>query len=399
MQIPTAYQQYYQQHHFQQLTPIQAQVYEPLRQGESILSLAPTGSGKTLAFGMPLLERVQAGGGIQGLILEPSQELAIQTRNVLRELNPQLNVYSVIGGANVRRQIEHLKQKPEVVIGTIGRIQDLVEKRKFKLNKIQTVIIDEADVLLSDKLTTVRALLSRLQGQFQLGLFSATSADIFSQLSRWFPQQIQTIDLRQDAQFRAGLQHYFLLTANNQKVNVLQKLAHRKNKQNLVFYQSSKELHRYAADMRYRKTYFTVLDTSDPKKRRADALNDLRTRETSLLLTTDVAARGMDLPQLTTVINWNNPQDLTEYIHRSGRTGRMGRTGEVITLGNEHDFRALQELVQPQKIKLHKVRLQGDQLVSVAQKTAPASIKKKSTARDKHRQRHQKQKGYHGQAK
>lgn len=395
MQIPKIYQKYYQQYHFQSLTPIQEQVYEPLQQGKSLLALAPTGSGKTLAFAMPLLSKLTVNGGIQLLVLEPSQELAIQTRDVLRSLNPQLRVLEVIGGANVQRQIEHLKQKPEVVVGTIGRIQDLVVKRKFKLNKIQTVVIDEADDLLMDKLTPVRDLLGRLQGQFQLALFSATSAPIFQELSKWFPQDFLKIDLRADQKFRAGIKHYFLLTSNSQKMATLQRLAHRKHKRNLVFYQSSKELHQYAADMRYRKTYFTVLDTSDPKKRRADALANFKKRDTSLLLTTDVAARGMDLPDLTTVINWNNPQNITEYIHRSGRTGRMGRNGEVLTLGNEHDFRQLQELLQAQHIKLRKVQLVNEQLVT-AQPSKTVTKTKTIRRRSKKRQRDQKRQGYHG---
>lgn len=394
MEIPAVYQTYFQQHHFQKLTPVQKAVYQPFIQGQSVLALAPTGSGKTLAFGMPLLEQVQLGQGIQKIILEPSQELAIQTRDVLRELNPQVNIYGVIGGANLKRQIEHLKQKPEVIVGTLGRILDLVDKKKLKLQNISTLLVDEADEMLSDRLEDIRGLINRMPSAVQLAFFSATTIPLFSELKKWFGQEFTAVNLSTDESFRAGLRHYFITVDNQRKSELLQRLAHRKNKKNLVFCQSSKQLHRLAADMRYRKTYFTVLDTSDPKKRRADALNAFRNRKTSMLLATDVAARGMDIPDLTTVINLENPQDLTEYIHRSGRTGRMGRSGEVITLGNQHDWRQLQTLLKNNNIPLTKVYLQGDELSS----TPPhihkkQSAPKKKVSAPKKRWRNQKNKG------
>ncbi|MBA1434948.1 DEAD/DEAH box helicase [Bombilactobacillus bombi] len=396
MQIPAVYQNYFQQQHFQKLTPIQAQVYPFLQSRRSVLALAPTGSGKTLAFAMPLLEQVQPQGGIQKLILEPSQELAIQTRDVLRQLNPEVNIYGVIGGANMKRQVEHLKQKPEVVVGTLGRIQDLIEHKKLKLQHIDTLIVDEADALLSERLEVIRGLLNRLPSHIQLGFFSATKVPIFTELPKWFGQDFARVDLTQDERFRAGLHHYFMVVDSQQKPELLQRLAHRKNRTNLVFCQSSKQLHRLAADMRYRKTYFTVLDTSDPKKRRADALNAFRQHQTSLLLTTDVAARGMDIPDLTTVINWENPHNLTEYIHRSGRTGRMGRQGEVITLGNQHDWRQLQALMKTSAIHPLKVHLKGDHLEAGAYSSQPQKAQttpKKAAA--KKRWRYQKNKGKH----
>lgn len=396
MEIPKQFQDFYKEHHFKALTPIQEQVYEPLKSNRSILAMAPTGSGKTIAFGMPMIENTKAGAGIQVLILEPSQELSIQTRDVLRQLTSDLTVYSVIGGANIKRQIEHLKKKPEIVVGTIGRITDLVSKKKFKLNKIQTVIIDEADEMLADKMDAVRSLLNRIPSEFQLGLFSATATPVFKDLTKWFNKQFVEIDLRSDKSFRAGLKHYFIQASTKNKPEILQQLAHRKNKTNLVFCQSSKVLHRLAAAMRYRKTYFAVLDTSDPKGRRETALKEFRTHKTSLLLTTDVAARGMDIPDLTTVINLENPEDRTEYIHRSGRTGRMGRNGEVITLGNSHDYRQLIEVLHSKNIKIQKSVIENDKLIKASDKKRPVkSAKRIETPKKKKRWRDRRNKGKH----
>ena len=171
MQIPIVYQDYFQAHHFLHLTPIQEQVYPLLLKRQNVLALAPTGSGKTLAFGMPLLQQVQPGGGIQKLILEPSQELAIQTRDVLRTLNPDIQIYGLIGGANLKRQIESLKQKPEVVVATLGRLQDLIARKKIKLQHIDTLLVDEADELLTDQLDNIRSLINRLNSSLQLAFF------------------------------------------------------------------------------------------------------------------------------------------------------------------------------------------------------------------------------------
>ncbi|NVY96750.1 DEAD/DEAH box helicase [Lactobacillus sp. DCY120] len=387
MKIPTDFAAFFKQAHFSELTPIQAQVYQPFLDQQSFLALAPTGSGKTLAFGMPLIQQVEAGQGIQKLILEPSQELAIQTRDVLRQLAPQLSIYAVIGGANLKRQIAQLKTKPEIVVGTLGRVSDLVQQRKLKLNRVTGVVIDEADELLSEKMDPIRALISRLDRKVQLNFFSATSAAIFSQLSQYFGREIGQFDLRGDQEFRAGLKHYFLAVPNKKKVELLQRLAHRKQKRTLVFCQSSKQLHQLAADLRYRKLYYMVLDTSDPKRRREEALRSLRQHQTSLLLTTDVAARGMDIPDLTTVINWENPQTATAYTHRSGRTGRMGRAGEVITLGNQHDYRQLQTLLRPQAITVKWAQLQAGKLQAVAKfpQKKGAPVKSQSSTKNKSR--------------
>lgn len=359
MEIPQQFAAYFAQHHFHHLTPIQAQTYNPLMQGQSVLGLAPTGSGKTLAFGMPLITQVQPQQGLQKLILEPTQELAIQTRNVLRSLAPELNIYGVIGGANRQRQIEKLKTKPEIVVGTLGRVHDLVTQRKLKLAKLQTIVVDEADLMVSDKLPELRQLLQRAPAGVQLVFFSATSTPQFQKLSQLFHQQFVIVDQSQDSFSRQGLQHYFVLTDENHKIQLLKQLAHRKSARILVFCASGKSLHRLAATLRYQKLYFMVLDTSDPKRRREEAIRTFEQKQASILLTTDVAARGMDLPAITTVVNWQNPANLTQYIHRSGRTGRMGHDGEVVTLGNQHDWRQLQHLLQASTITARKVQLQN----------------------------------------
>lgn len=363
MEIPQHFTAYFAQHHFYHLTPIQAHTYTPLIKGQSVLGLAPTGSGKTLAFGMPLINQVQPKQGMQKLILEPTQELAIQTRNVLRSLASELNIYGVIGGANRQRQIEKLKSKPEIVVGTLGRVQDLVIHRKLKLDKLQTIVVDEADLMISDKLPEFRQLLQRVPSGMQLVFFSATSIPQFQKLSQLFHQQFIIVDQSQDSFSRQRLQHYFVLTVENHKIQLLKELAHLRSARILVFCASGKELHRLAATLRYQKLYFMVLDTSNSKRHREEAIRTFSQKQAAILLTTDVAARGMDLPAITTVLNWQNPANLTQYIHRSGRTGRMGHNGEVVTLGNQHDWRQFQHLLQASTITARKVQLQNGKFI------------------------------------
>ena len=152
MTIATPFQKRWQAAGYTEQTPIQTAVYQPLKADEDVVGLAPTGSGKTLAFGLPLLEKMVPGDGLQLLILAPSQELAIQTRDVLTPYAKDIGitVQGVIGSANVKRQLDRLKEKPEVIVATAGRLLELIQSRKLKLDGLQTLVVDEADEMLRD---------------------------------------------------------------------------------------------------------------------------------------------------------------------------------------------------------------------------------------------------------
>ncbi|AUJ29117.1 DEAD/DEAH box helicase [Liquorilactobacillus hordei] len=346
----------FKEHGFTKQTLIQEQVYEPLKKGKSVLGLAPTGSGKTLAYLLPLFERIDKAQGVQLVIVAPSQELAAQITEVARQWAKlvDLKVLSLIGGANVKRQIEKLKKSPEIVIGTPGRMLELTESKKLKLHNAKAFVFDEADDLLTEQtLVACRSLLSHAPGIIQLAFFSATKSDMFDNLHQWFGTEVEVFDVRADDQTQGKVEHFLVETPVRKRIDTLRKLSNLEGFSALVFFKKVTEIENAADKLNYLGVKVAVLEGQQRQVEREKALRQLRKGEISLLLTTDVAARGLDIEELPAVINYDLPKDSNTYIHRVGRTGRMGASGTVINLGNEHDLRNFRQLVQSEKYELH----------------------------------------------
>ncbi|WP_155286499.1 DEAD/DEAH box helicase [Lacticaseibacillus zhaodongensis] len=347
MTIAAPFQELWQQAGFTAETPIQEAVAEPLRRDENIVGLAPTGSGKTLAFALPILGKIVPGAGLQALLLAPSQELAIQTRDVIMPYAQAVNVrvMGVTGGANVARQKEQLKKHPEVIVATAGRLLELMNANKIKLADLQTIVIDEADELLRDPgLGQVREIASAAPADVQLAFFSATSSPILRELDKWFGQDVKTIDVRAVDKTRGPVKHYFMQGGRGHEVEWLGKLAREDDFRALVFFNKNSTLAKAAGIMRHQHVRFATLERTDRSMARKEALNLLRKGKIDLLLVTDLAGRGLDIPKLPAVVNFEVPRSATVYIHRAGRTGRMGNSGTVITMGDAHDFRNLRRI-------------------------------------------------------
>lgn len=351
MSVSPAFQALWDEQGFKEQSPIQLAVEQPLKNDRSILGLAPTGSGKTLAFSLPLLEKVMPGEGLQILILAPSQELVIQTRDVILPYAKAIDckVQVITGKANVKRQIERLKEKPEIIVATTGRLLELNEQRKIKFYGLQAIVMDEADELLTDNgLTETRHIVQESPADVQLGFFSATSTEILTELEKWFGVEVETIDVRDVDRTGGEVLHAFIPTGNAQKVNVLRHLAHQKHFRGLVIFNQSAQLLQAARTLGHQKVTYASLSGQGRQTERQKALKDFRENKIQLLLATDVAGRGLDITDLPYVINFDVPNAKITYIHRAGRTGRMGREGTVLTLGNQHDGRNLRKLLAPE---------------------------------------------------
>ena len=370
-------------------TAIQTAVYEPLAGDQNVLGLAPTGSGKTVAFTLPALANLLPGDGTQLIVLEPSQELAIQTSRVMRDWAKllDLKVVALTGGANVKRQTERLKKRPEVVVGTPGRVLNLVSDRKLKLHLVSLLIVDEADDLLTgDTLDTVRSIAQNMPADVQLGFFSATDTPILHELDQWFGQTVNRIDVRQEDQTQGEVRHGLLQVGMGKRDQMLKRLLAMPNFRALVFFKQANTL-RQTATRFYHEHMSAASLTSDLRQvQREKALQDFRLGRTRLLLTTDVAARGLDIPKLPAVINYDLPTSVNEYVHRVGRTGRMGEPGQVISLGDDHDLRDLKKLLKDTDYDLVPLYFSGRTLttekpVAVATpQEAPAEKATPSTA-------------------
>lgn len=376
------FQTHFEERNFKQLTAIQEAVQKPLEEDKTVFGIAPTGSGKTLAFTWPLLPKVMKGQGTQILVLEPSQELALQTTRVMREWAALLGlkVHSATGGANLRRQTERLKkERPEVVVGTPGRILHLLDTRDLKLNNLATLVIDEADDLLRDDTQAVVEDIERATPlDTQLAFFSATQSTTLEQLDVLFGRDLVKIDVRAQDHSRGPVKHGLVVARTmSDKAVMLERLSQTKNFRALVFFTSIKTLHYTASRLRHDGISSATLGGRQRQTERETVMRQFRKHQVKLLLTTDVAARGLDIPKLPAVVNFELPNTADGYVHRTGRTGRQGEPGLVVNLGDDHDFRDLKKLLADTDYQLEPMTIDKRQLVSGEDaKNAGTSVEK-----------------------
>lgn len=351
---------------YQQPTAIQSAVEKALQKDESVLGIAPTGSGKTLAFTLPLLPKVMPGSGTQILVLSPSQELALQTARVMREWASLIGVkvQSLTGGANLRRQVMHLHKHPDVIVGTPGRVLHMVDNHHLKLGHLQTLVIDEADDMLQDDTLAVVEDIERATPlSTQLAFFSATMSPVLDQLNVMFGRDIVTFDVSDTDHSRGPVQNVYLTARTNaQKTATLRRLASIKDFRALVFFNSTRTLHYAASRLRHEHIAVGTLGGRQKQTEREKAMRMFRKRQIKLLLTTDLAARGLDIPKLPGVVNFDLPTETNTYVHRAGRTGRQGERGMVINLGDDHDIRDLKKLIKDLNVDLKQFYISQDHL-------------------------------------
>lgn len=330
-------------------TAIQKATKQPLLDGENIVGLAKTGTGKTLAFALPMLLQAEVGKPNCVVIFEPTTELAIQVRDAILPFAKQLGLTTIalVGAGNRQRQLEVLKKKhPEVMIATPGRFFDLMSDNKIHANQIKHLVIDEADdILEATKLELLASLGQNINEEGKIALFGATESQVTKDADEIFDEEFTKIDVRNIDESR--VEHLFLQVDNRHKTDVLTRLSRANKFAGIVFFNSIKSLEHFSGVLSHTNISFTVLSNAASKQSRKDALQALEKRQVKMLLATDLAARGLDIPKLTYVVNYELPEDLNTYTHRAGRTGRVGRSGYVVSLGTDHDFRDLKKVLEP----------------------------------------------------
>ena len=345
--LPDTWQSEWKNQKYMEPTLIQSTMYPLLLEGESVLGISPTGSGKTVAYLLPLLQRVIKDNGNQLLIILPSQELASQVAEVTRlwAKGLDLNVQAIIGGANVKRQIERLKKRPEVLVGTPGRILELIKLKKIKAHLIQTLVLDEVDDLLSDtEFNSTKGIIKSVQADTQVVATSATGEQILPKMDTLFRNDLRVIDVTEDDTTKGTITHGYILTPIRKRSEVLRRLAHVDGFKGLVFFNQVSELGAVSERLNYLGIKHQTLASDQHQVERKRAIHDFETNQVPLLLTTDLGARGLDFSDLEYVIQYDLAQSVPDYIHRAGRVGRMGKNGTVISLVNDGDKRELNRL-------------------------------------------------------
>lgn len=335
---------------FTKTTPIQDQLFEPLSAGHNVLGISPTGSGKTLAYLWPLLLQLKPKKAQQLLILAPNSELAGQLFEVTKiwaeplGLTPQL----LLSGSSQKRQIERLKKGPEIIIGTPGRVFELVKLKKVKMMNIKTIVLDEYDELLSDSQAQFVTKISHyVPKDYQMVYLSATQKISSDHLA----QETKVIDLSE--QEETSIAHYYISVDKRDRLNLLRQLANIPDFRGLAFFNSLADLGAVEERLQFSGSSAISLASDVNVKMRKTILERFKAKQLSLLLATDLVARGIDIDSLETVINFDIPRDRDTYTHRAGRTGRMGKEGQVISLvTHKEDLKKLKKMAKVTELQL-----------------------------------------------
>lgn len=346
--LPTTIEEKWKDKNFQAMTPVQSGMYERIKSQKDAVVISPTGTGKTLAYILPLLEIFQPLNSLQGLVLVPSQELAQQIVQVWREWS-DLCVLSVTGGANLKRQLDNLKKKPDVIVATPGRLNEIAKQsKKIKFHQLKAIILDEADYLLqAEHLANIREIVKRAPSKRQLLFFSATENEALQQVGRWFNTDAEVYRFMQD---KPAITHGYLQVDERKRVEMLRKLAQVKAMRALVFVQNIAELAIIYEKLAFHSIPVARLHGDMLQTDRKKAIDALRKGEITFLLTTDVASRGMDIDQLDMIIHYHLPWEKDIYTHRSGRTGRMGQQGLSLALVDRRHLATYQQLLKDETI-------------------------------------------------
>ncbi|MBO9129541.1 DEAD/DEAH box helicase [Bacillus sp. 165] len=331
---------------FQDMTDVQKQTIPFILEGKDVVAESPTGTGKTLAYLLPLLHTVDAEvKNPQIVVLAPTRELVMQIHGEVQKFTEGSGISggSFVGGADMKRQVEKLKKHPQVVVGSPGRILELIRMKKLKMHEVKTIVFDEFDQLIQqDMVQVLNDLLKAAMRDRQLLFFSATISKGVEDAARNFSNEAEIVRVKRATE-ASKVQHLYIVCDWREKLDNIRKIVHMNNVKALAFMNDPFKLDEMTAKLRYKKVEAGALHGEATKQERAAMLRKLHQGKLQLLLATDVAARGLHVEELTHVIHLDIPETLDQYIHRSGRTGRMGKEGTVISLVTPNEEKKLMQ--------------------------------------------------------
>ena len=322
---------------YEKPTPIQEQTIPALLQGRDIIGQAQTGTGKTAAFGLPLLEYIDPGmAEVQALVVTPTRELCIQVTQALRAYGERkgVNVVACFGGAPIRTQMAQLKEGAQVVVGTPGRLMDLISRHALFLSDARYVVLDEADEMLDlGFIEDIEFILGRSPSGRQTALFSATMAPAVQKLAENFMYDPELIKVKAPTLTVDTVEQFYAVVDEREKPETLARIVREERPdQAIIFTRTKIGADRLGRALGDRGVRVKVLHGDMSQGQRDGVMLAFKGERERLLVATDVAARGLDISGVTHVFNYDPPNSPDIYVHRIGRTGRVGRSGRAITL-------------------------------------------------------------------
>jgi ATP-dependent RNA helicase RhlE len=336
-------------------TPIQSKAIPNILTGQDLIGCAETGTGKTAAFLLPIIQRISERSlpGVRVLVLAPTRELALQIEKNYKELNTAKTNRSVVvmGGTNIKTQIAELRRGANVVIATPGRLLDLTERGAIDLSHIEVLVLDEADRMLDmGFLPAIRRILALLPAKRQTLLFSATMSGDIEQLARSTMKQPKLVEVSRRGSAATLVEQTAYMVALESKTPLLLALLEKERQQFervLIFTRTRRGAERISHILKARDHTVNRIHADRSQSQRETALRDFRNGRARVLVATDIAARGLDVEDVSHVINYDVPSAPEDYVHRVGRTGRAGNQGKAITIVapvDELSMRAIERL-------------------------------------------------------
>ena len=337
---------------YEQPTPIQEQTIKLALEGRDVLGQAQTGTGKTAAFGLPTIEKIDASNpAIQALVIAPTRELAVQGQEELFRFGKSkgLKVRTVFGGSSIEKQIKGLKAGAHIVVGTPGRLVDLIKRKAIKLDQLETLILDEADEMLNmGFLEDIHFIIEKTPEARQTLLFSATMPNDIKKIGVKFMKNPEHIKIAAKEMTADRIDQYFVKTKEFEKFDVLTRLLDVERPQlAIVFGRTKRRVDELIRGLKLRGYRAEGMHGDLDQNKRLAVLRDFKAGHIDVLVATDVAARGLDVSGVTHVYNYDITQDQESYVHRIGRTGRAGKSGRSVTFVSYNEMgylRAIEKL-------------------------------------------------------
>lgn len=356
-------------------TPIQAQSIPILLAGQDLIAQAQTGTGKTAAFALPILNNLDPQlRATQALILAPTRELAIQVSEQFQQFSQKqpIVISTLCGGQDYRQQLQSLKKGAQIVVGTPGRILDHIQRKSLHLDHLKTFILDEADEMLRmGFIEDVETILKNIPEKKQMALFSATMPSQIRQIAQRYLHQPLSVTIPSETATVKNIQQYFIWASGYQKKETLLRiLAVEPYQSVIVFVRTKSSTEEVASHLQEQGIQAMALHGDFAQALRERILNQFRQGIIKVLIATDVAARGLDVEQVTHVINYDVPYDCETYVHRIGRTGRAGRDGAAILLLSQKESRLLGAIEHFTKQKMKKLPIPSELMIQNAKQAA-----------------------------
>ena len=355
-------------------TTIQSEAIPYFMQWRDVIAKAPTGTGKTFAFGIPMIEHIDARSEeVQGLILAPTRELAIQIGDELRGLLTYFNgirVAVLYGGAGIGGQIRQMEKKPQIVVATPGRLMDHYNRKTIRLDKIQTVVLDEADRMLDmGFIHDVTRLLDKMNKRRNLGLFSATISREVMDIAWVYQRDAVAITVREDEQNKPDIKQFRMEVAQNEKASTIARILEETGFDRCMAFCNTKgSTERITKFLQMEGVEAECIHGDIPQKRREQVMDRFRQGKLRVFVSTDVAARGIDVDDVDIVFNCDVPDENQDYVHRIGRTGRARRQGVAVSLIADYPAKLrIEDIAQKTRNEIIPVKFGEDGRLSVVE--------------------------------